>query len=199
MAFSPRNIIGCFLKRGLQRGGHGHPRTPPRYAHELLPSCSLASLFRRISCQGGTSLQCHIQIRFTQDWTSNNNWKIQHKDQQQNLRQTSQHIQLCKLSTKHLLPLKDLVRSSTIFSFVSSAPANLERRNNIRRTWAFEKAFRPRWTTSFLVAQTRAEALSNALLKEDKAYGDLVRANYYDHYWNQTRKIQMGFEWAITY
>ena len=32
MAFSPRNIVGCFLKKGLQRGGHGYPRTPPRYA-----------------------------------------------------------------------------------------------------------------------------------------------------------------------
>ena len=29
MAFSPRNIVGCFLKKGLQRGGHRHPRTPP--------------------------------------------------------------------------------------------------------------------------------------------------------------------------
>ena len=32
MAFSPRNIVGCLLKKGLQRGGHGHPRDPPRYA-----------------------------------------------------------------------------------------------------------------------------------------------------------------------
>ena len=34
MAFSPRNIVGCLLKKGLQGGGggHGHPRTPPRYA-----------------------------------------------------------------------------------------------------------------------------------------------------------------------
>ena len=31
MAFSPRNIMRCFLKKRLQRGGgrgHGHPRTP---------------------------------------------------------------------------------------------------------------------------------------------------------------------------
>ena len=32
MAFSPRNIVGCLLKKGLQRGrgggGHGHPKTP---------------------------------------------------------------------------------------------------------------------------------------------------------------------------
>ena len=28
MAFSPRNIVDCLLKKGLQRGSHGHPRTP---------------------------------------------------------------------------------------------------------------------------------------------------------------------------
>ena len=35
MAFSPRNIIGCFLKKGLQSGGGGVTSTPgpPRYAH----------------------------------------------------------------------------------------------------------------------------------------------------------------------
>ena len=32
MAFWPRNIVGYLLKKGLQRGGHGHPRTPRRYA-----------------------------------------------------------------------------------------------------------------------------------------------------------------------
>ena len=82
---------------------------------------------------------------------------------------------------------------------VSSAPANFGRRNNIRKTWAFDRAFKPKWTTAFLVAQTRNQTLSNSLLKEDGVYGDLVRANYYDHYWNQTRKIQMGFEWATRY
>ena len=35
MAFSPRNIVGCLLKKGLQRGGHGHPRTP--LATPMLP------------------------------------------------------------------------------------------------------------------------------------------------------------------
>ena len=35
MAFSPRNIVGCFLKKALQRGGGGGsrvPQDPPRYA-----------------------------------------------------------------------------------------------------------------------------------------------------------------------
>ena len=34
IAFLSQNIVGCLLKKGLQRGGggHGHPRIPPRYA-----------------------------------------------------------------------------------------------------------------------------------------------------------------------
>ena len=28
MAFSPRNVVGCLFKKGLQRGCHWHPRTP---------------------------------------------------------------------------------------------------------------------------------------------------------------------------
>ena len=41
MAFSPRNIIGCLLKKGLQRGGSRAPQDPPRYA-----LASLKRLFR---------------------------------------------------------------------------------------------------------------------------------------------------------
>ena len=32
MAFSPQNIVGFLLKKRLTKVGHGHPRTPPRYA-----------------------------------------------------------------------------------------------------------------------------------------------------------------------
>ena len=42
-----------------------------------------------------------------------------------------------------------------LLMIVSSAPGNFKRRNNIRKTWAFERAFRPRWTTAFLVAKTQ--------------------------------------------
>ena len=87
----------------------------------------------------------------------------------------------------------------SLLILVSSAPGNFQRRNCIRKTWAFENALKPRWTTVFLVAQTPIQSESNSLLKEDEVYGDLVRADYYDHYWNQTLKIQMGFEWATRY
>ena len=31
MAFPPP-VVGCLVKKGLQKGGHGHPRTPLGYA-----------------------------------------------------------------------------------------------------------------------------------------------------------------------
>ena len=32
MAFSPP-VVGCLVKKGLKKGGQGHPRTPPGYAY----------------------------------------------------------------------------------------------------------------------------------------------------------------------
>ena len=98
-----------------------------------------------------------------------------------------------------LLTNRTCTKNYSLLILVSSAPANLQRRNYIRKTWAFERAFKPRWTTVFLIAQTRIQSESNSLLKEDEVYRDLVRASFYDHYWNQTRKIKMGFEWATRY
>ena len=84
---------------------------------------------------------------------------------------------------------------------VSSAPANLDRRNNIRKTWASDKELKwPRWKTLFLLGQTPMQnALASSLLKEDEEFEDLVRADYIENYHNQTYKMQMGFEWAIRY
>ena len=35
MAFSPRNIVGCLLKKRLTKGGSRAPQDPPRYALDL--------------------------------------------------------------------------------------------------------------------------------------------------------------------
>ena len=98
-----------------------------------------------------------------------------------------------------LITRRSCMQHYDLLMIIASAPGNSERRKNIRKTWAFERSAKPRWTSVFLVAQTRDKTVSNGLLDEDEAHKDLVRASYYDHYWNQTRKIQMGFEWAVTY
>ena len=37
MAFSPRNIVGCLLKKGLTKGGSRAPQDPPSYAPDVIP------------------------------------------------------------------------------------------------------------------------------------------------------------------
>ena len=106
-------------------------------------------------------------------------------------------------SQKHktsLITTTTCTRSYFLLILVSSAPPNAERRNDIRQTWGVDFAVKPRWKTFFLVARTLIQRELNSLLTlEDEIYRDLVRANYNENYWNQTLKVQMGFEWAVRY
>ena len=99
----------------------------------------------------------------------------------------------------NLLTTEVCVQHYFLLILVCSAPPNVERRRDIRQTWAVDNALKPRWKTAFLVAQSRVQEQSDLLLEEENAFEDLIRADYYDHYWNQTLKIQMGFEWAARY
>ena len=90
-------------------------------------------------------------------------------------------------------------RHYPLLILVSSAPANFERRYLIRQTWGGDNNIVPQWKTYFLLGQTRNQAHSDLLKKENSIYGDMIRADYYEHYWNQTLKIQMAFEWAARY
>ena len=42
MAFS-LPVVGCLVKKGLQKGGHGHPRTPPGCTLDWCLPCLLGS------------------------------------------------------------------------------------------------------------------------------------------------------------
>ena len=59
-AFSPRNIVGCLLKKKcLQRGGHGHPRTPlppPPHRYALEPK-----VYRNLMVKAHV-LACLVQL-----------------------------------------------------------------------------------------------------------------------------------------
>ena len=111
-----------------------------------------------------------------------------------------------KQSNEKLLQHKTTLITTTscgrpyfLLVLVSSAPFNARRRRDIRLTWGVDSTLNQRWKTLFLVAQTRNQTESEALLKEDESFRDLIRADYYEHYWNQTLKIQMAFEWASLY
>ncbi|KAL9985333.1 hypothetical protein ACROYT_G007723 [Oculina patagonica] len=35
--------------------------------------------------------------------------------------------------------------------------------------------------------------------KESQIYGDIVQADYHEHFWNMSYKVAMGFEWSVKY
>ena len=80
---------------------------------------------------------------------------------------------------------------------VSSSPEHFNQRELIRQTWASDSFLNSRWKTVFLLGQS--ENYTEELQREEEFYGDLIRADYYEDYWNQTFKIEMGFEWADRY
>lgn len=82
---------------------------------------------------------------------------------------------------------------------VASAPVYFDRRRTIRQTWASDSSINPRWKTVFLLGKSRDSNHSTQLQLEEALYGDLIRADYYEDYWNQTFKVEMGFEWAAKY
>ena len=82
---------------------------------------------------------------------------------------------------------------------VSSAPENFDRRDLIRQTWGAYDTFSSNWKTFFLLGKTRNQAQSDLIKTESNKYGDVIHGNYYEHYWNQSLKVQMAFEWAARY
>lgn len=84
---------------------------------------------------------------------------------------------------------------------VSSAPQNFERRNSIRNTWGSDISTSAglQWRTFFLLGQTKNQGVSRLIEEEEKTCGDIIRGDYFEHYWNQSFKIEMGFEWAARY
>ena len=107
---------------------------------------------------------------------------------------TSQH-------TTTLISKTVCERHYLLLILVSSAPGNFETRNLIRQTWGADSKVHVncQWKTFFLLGQTRNQTQSVLLEKEEKSFGDIIRGDYYEDYWNQSLKIEMGFEWAASY
>ena len=116
-----------------------------------------------------------------------------------NIFSTTQSSDKLKHHKTTLITTTSCGRPYFLLVVVSSAPYNAQKRRDIRLTWGVDSDLNSRWKTVFLVAQTRNRMESEALLQEGETFGDLIRADYYDDYWNQTLKIQMAFEWASKY
>ena len=82
---------------------------------------------------------------------------------------------------------------------VSTNVGNFDRRHLIRKTWGAEYSIKTKWKTVFLLGKNDKHDEMGKVRKESEIYGDMVQADYHEHFWNMSYKVAMGFEWSLKY
>lgn len=83
---------------------------------------------------------------------------------------------------------------------IKSAPDNFDRRLAIRNSWGYERRFSDVSIRTIFILGSRDDPDQNKRIKaENDKFGDIVQADFYDTYFNNTIKTMMGFRWAVTY
>ncbi|XP_005089785.1 beta-1,3-galactosyltransferase 1-like [Aplysia californica] len=100
---------------------------------------------------------------------------------------------------KYIMVNPDLCRDADkidIIIIVHTAPANLEKRQRIRDSFAKQSNFLPfQVRVAFLLGLTSNKTLERVLWSEHTKYNDTVMGNFKDDYHNLTLKGVMGFRW----
>ena len=104
------------------------------------------------------------------------------------------HIHRTKLLSTDICP-----NSLFLLILVATNVGNVDRRHLIRKTWGADYSVKSKWKTVFLLGKNRNDEEMWAAKKEAKIYGDMVQADYYEHFWNMSYKVAMGFEWSVKY
>ena len=105
------------------------------------------------------------------------------------------HIHRTKLLSTTVCP----PNSVFLLILVSTNVGNFDRRQLIRKTWGADLSINTRWKTVFLLGKNSNEKEMEDVSKESQIYGDIVQADYQEHFWNMSYKIAMGFEWSVKY
>lgn len=106
-----------------------------------------------------------------------------------------QHIHQTKLLSTVICPT-----SLYLLILVSTNVGNFDRRQLIRKTWGAQHSIdTTEWKTVFLLGKNSNEQEMKTAKKESDIYGDMVHADYHEHFWNMSYKVAMGFEWSVKY
>ena len=100
----------------------------------------------------------------------------------------------------YLLSRKRCTQKLFLLILVFTAPANFDRRNIIRKTWASDPSMQIRWKTMFLLGQPTGDGTLNEYLKaEGLIFNDFIQGAQRENCSNLTLKTEMGLEWAAKY
>ncbi|XP_012937649.1 beta-1,3-galactosyltransferase 1 [Aplysia californica] len=100
---------------------------------------------------------------------------------------------------KYIMVNPDLCRDANkidVIIIVHTAPANLDKRQRIRDSFAKQSNFLPfQVRVAFLLGLTSNKTLERVLWFEHTTYNDTVMGNFKDDYHNLTLKGVMGYRW----
>ncbi|KAJ7394138.1 hypothetical protein OS493_003816 [Desmophyllum pertusum] len=104
------------------------------------------------------------------------------------------HIHRTKLLSTAICP-----NSLFLLILVSTNVGNVDRRHLIRKTWGADFSIKTKWKSVFLLGKNNNDEEMRSAKKESEIYGDMVQADYHEHFWNMSYKVAMGFEWSVKY
>lgn len=78
---------------------------------------------------------------------------------------------------------------------VQSRPSGFDVRQTLRRTWLRPAFDREDVAVAFLLARTNSSSLQKEIERESDTFGDIIQANFMDHYNNLTLKSLATLEW----
>ena len=88
----------------------------------------------------------------------------------------------------------------TLLILVTSNILHFDRRTLIRHTWGNDRNCNMfKWKVFFLVGRTHDGLHLNKLSCEADMFNDVIFGDTYEHFFNLTFKLQMGFEWSVNY
>ncbi|XP_055614743.1 N-acetyllactosaminide beta-1,3-N-acetylglucosaminyltransferase 4-like [Uranotaenia lowii] len=83
----------------------------------------------------------------------------------------------------------------TLLMLITSSPDHNEQRLSIRRSWG-SYSDRRNVSIRFVLGRSLNQSIENEIMTENLQYGDLVRGNFIDSYWNLTLKTITMLDWT---
>ena len=110
---------------------------------------------------------------------------------------------ICKPNLLHKTSLISQTKCAHYYIVVILTTSNIydfNRRMLIRNTWGNDRNLKKhRWKIFFLVGLTYQNETMQTLSCESEMFDDIIYGDIHEHLNNLTAKIQMGFEWVLTY
>ena len=106
-------------------------------------------------------------------------------------------------NNKHYTSLQSSFNCSknriTLLVLIKSEPKSIARRKLVRTTWGRYKDIKEthHFKKLFLIGNVKSKELQAFVSEEEKVFGDIIRGDFVDTFYNLSEKAEVGFEWSF--